>query len=136
MLRLSFRIYLAANLLLFFFFALFAFPDGVWFGLVALFFGAMFSAPAIVLLSGCFTLVRRWRTGLAASWLLLAMGIVACAFVPILLISLFEGSFFGDREFLLLAFACAFGGLLCQALPVHRYFKNLLHETEFATEND
>lgn len=135
MLQLSLRIYLAANLLLFFFFALFFFPEGVGWGLVVALFALLFSAPVIALLTGCLLLVQRFRPGVTVSWLLLATGVAICAFVPGFLLNLFVRNFFDDH-LLLLSFGCAFGGLLCQALPIHRYFKKLSHETEFEIEND
>lgn len=136
MLQPTSRIYFTANLLVYLFFALFLFPEGLGFGFVALFFSVLFSAPTIPLLMGCFYLIRRCRPGLTGSWVLLLFTVGAAAFLPLIAFTILVGSLAGDHIFFLFSFGSAFGSVLLQSFYIARYFKTLHYENEeFSSSN-
>lgn len=136
MLRIAFRIYVTANLLIYFFFALFLFPEGVGFGFIALLYSAVFSIPSLLVLYGCFYLAQRLRPSISGCWILLFLTVGIGGFLPIVLFSVLENDPFGDTTFLLLSLGSAVGGTLLQIVSINRYFKILQHETEQNIENN
>ena len=124
------RIYLTANLLVYLAFAFLLFPEGLGLGFVALLFSALFSAPTIPLLMGCFYLIRRYRPGLTGSWALLLFTVGSSAFLPLIGFALFDESIARDSTFFFLSFGSAFGATALQSLYTNRYFKTNHYENE------
>lgn len=131
------RIYLTANLAICLLFTFMSFPEGLEIGLIASLYSAIFSAPTLLVLYGCFSLLERHRPKLANCWLLLLVAVTLCACIPVLLSCFFiDGGLFVDKELLYLSFGSAFTGTLLQGFYINDYFKFLQHKIELSDENN
>lgn len=131
------RIYLTANLITCLLFMLTSLPEGLGFGLIVSVLSILFSSPTLLVLYGCFSLLKHHRPSLTNCWLLLLVAVSICACIPILLGDLYlTGELLIDKEFLLLSFGCAFTGTLLQGFYINKYFKSLHHQTSFTNENN
>lgn len=131
----SFRIYATANLVIYLFFAIALFPEGLGIGIMAVLYSAFFSSPTLLLLWGCFALLKQYRTSATGNWILLLLAVGLCAFVPMTLLGIVvDGKFSIDTDFLLISAGAAYGGTLLQVIYIHKYFKSIYHETVPAIE--
>jgi uncharacterized membrane-anchored protein len=131
------RIYLTANLAVCLLFTFMSFPEGLGIGIIASLYSAVFSAPTLLVLYGCFSLLERYDFGRASNWFLLLIAASLCAFIPVLIMSLFlDGNLSVDKDFLLLSFGSAFTGISLQAFYINKYFKSLRPETNVSHENN
>lgn len=137
MLQPTLRIYLTANIIVYLLFAFAAFPEGLGFGFIAMLCAALFSAPTLFVLFGCFRLIRQLQPGLVGSWLLLSLAVCICAFVPMAMLSLESAVDMSlDKDFLAMCFGCGSTGTLLQCFYVNKYFKFIHHEAESGIENN
>ncbi|HUC81890.1 MAG TPA: hypothetical protein VMR70_13295 [Flavisolibacter sp.] len=81
MLRISFKIWLLANLLVFGLFALSLFPRGFLVGWEALQFSALFSLPALLVVYGMLRLLKALRSAVVFSWILFLLSTGFAAFL-------------------------------------------------------
>lgn len=131
MLRFPVRIYLAANAIVYAFFGIGFFPEGLLFGFLAFFVSLLASVPALLILLCFFHLLERLRPGRVASWLLLALTTGVSAFSPALCFNLSAFSFFErDNTMMWLSLSSAFGALLLLSPSLNKYFQLLHHEPE------
>ena len=125
----SLRIFLSANLVIYLIFAIALFPEGFGWGILAVIWSAAFSAPTLPVLFAGFALLQRLKPRLAGCWLFLVLLIGTCAFIPQLLINLFDGGKFRVAgEFFLLSLGGAVGGTLLQSFYLHQFFKPFSHD--------
>lgn len=126
----AFRIYLTANLAIFFVLSLFLFPEGIAMGVIAFSFSALSSVPSLLLLTACFHLIAHLKPGLGCSWLLLILSVIGGGSLPLLLLSIVDDSALKEDPVFLLSFGSAFAGTALQAFYINRYFKTIHHDSE------
>ena len=123
----SFRIYITANVLIYCLVAVWLFPEGLAFGLVAIIVSLLLSLPVLFVLLISFFLVHKYSPGLLARWLLLALVLCFSVLIPPFFITRGE-EFIANRELFYISTGLGFGAVLLQSFYLHKYFKSLHHE--------
>jgi len=130
------RIYLTANSMIYLFFALAFFPEGLLVGIMAIIFSTLFSVVTLPLLWGYFSIVKRYRPNLTCSWITLFLMVAICASVTLLVTGILGIPIIDDGFFVGLSFGSAFLSALFQYRYINQYFQSIQHETELLPENN
>ena len=121
------RIYLTANILVYASFAVMLFPEGLAFGIIAIFVSFLLSFPALLLLLFCFYLIHKYRPGITTSWIVLGVTAIICIVLPMIILQA-EFRHTEDYIFSYLSAGAGLGGIVLQSVYLHKQFKSLHHE--------
>ena len=131
MFKISLKIWMLANLVVFALFALSLFPNGFEIGLKALSLSALFSAPAIVIIYFLLRLVKVLRSTVLFSWFLLLVSTGITALLSYQLF--FRWLVAGDDDLTLvlaLAFVSGYASVLACSSSLHYFFQKIYYGNE------
>jgi len=133
MLKISFKIWCIANVVVFSVFVISLFPGGFSIGFLALVFSCIFSLPAIACLYFLLWVLRYMHGNILFSWIVLLSGTAVTAFVSYYLFSLWSTETSGELNFILpLSLVSGFSAVLFLSPSLHY----LLQKFQYESEND
>lgn len=131
MLKISLKIWILANLVVFALFVLSFIPRGFELGLKAMAFSSLLSAPAILLLYFLLRLLKALRSTVLLSWFSLMVSTGAIAFLSYQLCFHWIGVEENDLAFILaLAFVSAYTAVLACSASLHYFFQKIQYGNE------
>lgn len=124
MLKLCFKIWALANLLVFVVCLLLSLPHAFVLGLYALLYSAVFSLPAVPLLFLVLKFLRFARSGIVFSWIVLLLGTAAVSFLAYVLFTLATNEPAEDKGFILpLSFVSGYSAVVFFSPALHYLFQ-------------
>lgn len=131
MIKLSLKIWGLANGIVFLVFFFSSLPAGLGVGLLALFYSALFSLPAIVLSYFLLAFLRLAQGPVLFSWAVLLVVTALMAYVPYLLCTLWLSPLTGELNFILpLSFISGYSSILLLSPSLHYLFKTFYYEAD------
>lgn len=131
MLKLSFKIWLSANTIIFLVFVLSLFPQGFLPGLQALMFSSLFSLPAILIIYLLLQLLKFLQGNTIFSWIVILLFTGLTAYTSYYLFNRFFGSEWEELNFLLpLSLLSGYASVLFLSPVLHYLFQKFQYENE------
>lgn len=124
MLKLCFKIWAVANLMVFLVVGILLLPHAAALSFLSLLYSSGFSLPAIFLLYALLTFLRFAQGGVWFSWAVLLAGTALISFLTYLLFQLATGEAIGELDFIFpLSFVCGFSSVLFFSSALHYWFE-------------
>src|SRR5215203_4893662 len=131
MFKLSFKIWILANLTVFLIFALSLFPNGFQPGLQAIMFSSLFSLPAIIVIYLFLRFLKLVHGNIIFSWLALLMATGLTAYSSYWLFNHWFGSEWFELDFILpLSLLSGYAAVLLVSPSLHYLFQKFQYENE------
>ena len=131
MLKLSFKIWSLANLVVFLVFAISLFPNGFKEGFTALFYSSLFSFPATIILYLFLVLLETIRTRIFFNWIILLTATGLTAYAAFLLFQFWFAEDAEELNFILpLSMVSAYAAVLFVSPSLNYLFQKFQYENE------
>ncbi|HZH63253.1 MAG TPA: hypothetical protein VEY10_00085 [Flavisolibacter sp.] len=131
MIKIPFKIWAAANAMVFCIFAIALFPLGIGVGFTALLYSGILSLPAILLLYCLLRFLQHVKGPVLFSWLILFLGATASAVVPYFFFQLLYKELSGELSFILpLSIISGYSAVLLFAPALHYLFLTFQYQAE------
>ena len=131
MFKLSFKIWILANLVIFFIFVISLFPNGFGPGWQAVLFSSLFSLPAIPVIYLFLRVLKRVHGHVIFSWLLLLLATGFMAYASYWLFDHWFGSDWRELNFILpLSLLSGYAAVLFFSPSLHYLFQKFQYENE------
>lgn len=131
MLTMSFKIWGIANLIVFAIFAIALFPDGWTIGLLAVFFSALFSLPAVIIIYLFLQVLHRIRGTVLFSWAIFLFATAVTAFAAYALFNLWSGGKWHELDFILpLSLISGYSAVLLFSSSLHYLFLTFQYQND------
>jgi hypothetical protein len=131
MIKISFKIWAVANVIVCCIFAIALFPGGIGMGLTALLYSCAFSLPVIAFLYFLLRFLQWMKGPVLFSWTLLFLGAGISAFVPYYSFDLFFKEVSGELNFILpLSFISGYSAVLIFSSSLHYLFQTFQYQAE------
>ena len=134
MIKIAFKIWGAANLIVFLVFAIALFPSRIGVGITALLYSSLFSLPAIAFLYLLLRFLQHVQGPVLFSWLVFFIGTAVSAFVAYYFFHLVFKEIISELNFILpLSFISGYSAVLIFSPALHYLFQTFQYERETET---
>lgn len=131
MLKLSFKIWMLANLVVFLVFVISLFPNGFSYGLNALMYSSLFSSPAIIIINLLLLLLENLRGRILFNWIVFLLTTGLTAYASFFLFRLWFKEDLNELNFILpLCLVSGYAAVVFVSSHIHNLFEKFQYENE------
>ena len=131
MLKLSFKIWMLANLVVFLVFAISLFPNGFSYGFNALVYSSLFSSPAIIIINLLLLLLEHLKGKIVFNWIVFLFATGLSAYTSFFLFQLWFKENLSELNFILpLCMVSGYAAVVFVSPRIHYYFEKFQYENE------